>query len=244
MARIHRKELKHDEFVDTVDRLWMYLEEHGRRLGLIALLVVLGAVSVGGYVWHIRAQEEAAQILLTGAAATFAARVQVGLPPLPGEEESVFSSEADKWAAATRKFAGIYEKYPGTHAGLVARHYEGVSRYRAGEKEEGIAILAEVTESGNRNAAALAKLHLAGFYLDAGRADEAESLYRELIEGSYVTVPQAVAQLDLAAMLSADRPDEARDLYEAIREDHPDSELAATASRRMGLLPKRAAAEE
>ena len=244
MARIHRQDLKHDEFVDSVDHLWAYLEEHGRRLGLIALLVVLGSASIGAYIWNSRAQEEAAQILLTGAATTFNAQVQVGLPPLPGEESSVFSSEEAKWAAATEKFAAIYEQYPGTHAGLVARHYEGVSRYRAGESENGLAILEEVTHSGNQDAAALAKLHLAGFYLEANRAEDAESLYRDLIDHPSTTVPRAMAQMDLAAMLSADQPYEARELYEAIQADNPESVLSAAASRRMELLPKKVVAPE
>lgn len=238
MARIQRQELKHDEFVDSMERLRVYLEEHGRRLGLLALLGVLGAVAIGGYLWNAREQEIQASILLTGAIQTFDAQVQAGLPPLPGQEDTIFSSEEAKWAAAVEKFSALHTKFPDTHAGLVARHYEGISRYRAGEKEEAVAILEEVTRSPNWDAAALAKLHLAGMYLEDGRGEEAEKLYRELVERPAVTVPEAIAQMDLAALLALDRPSEARELYEQIQTDSPDTQLAVIAGQQLEMLPE------
>ena len=237
MARIQRQELKHDEFVDSMEQFRVYLEEHGRRLGLLALLVILGAVAIGGYLWNAREQEKQASIMLTGAIQTFNGQVQAGLPPLPGQESTVFSSEEAKWAAAVEKFSELHAKYPDTHAGLVARHYEGISRYRAGEMAEAVTILEEVARSSNWDAAALAKLHLAAMYLEVGRGDEAEKLYRELVERPAVTVPKAIAQMDLAALLSSDRPAEARELYEEIQSGSPDNPLAGTAGQRLEMLP-------
>ncbi len=88
MARLHRQDLKHDEFVDSMENLRLYLEEHGRRLGLIALLVVIASVTIGAYIWHSRALEREANIRLTGAVDTFNAQVQPGLPPFADRSAS------------------------------------------------------------------------------------------------------------------------------------------------------------
>ncbi len=119
MARLHRKELKHDEFVDTVDRVLLYVEEHGRRLAALAVAIVLGSAAVGGYWWHSGQQAEKASIALGAAMVTFEAPVQAGLPSLPGQgTERVFSSEEEKWQAALEEFAAVREEYAGTQAGL------------------------------------------------------------------------------------------------------------------------------
>ncbi len=51
MARMHRQELKHDEFIDTFDELLLYVEDHGRTLALLALSVVLVGGGLGGFYW-------------------------------------------------------------------------------------------------------------------------------------------------------------------------------------------------
>ena len=94
MARLKRQELKHDEFVDTVDELYLYLEEHGRRLLGLALVIVLGGAALGALYWYDRQQEQKAGAALGAALLTFEAPVQAGLPPLPGEgARKTFTSE-------------------------------------------------------------------------------------------------------------------------------------------------------
>lgn len=243
MARIQRRELKHDEFVDSVDNLRLYLEEHGRRVGLLAALVVLVAVSIGAYVWYTRAQEEKANILLSQAVVSFEAPVQEGLPPLPGQEGRIFSSQEEKWRTVAGKFAAVHEEHPRTKAGLIAKHYEGICKFRLGEQDAALALLEEVAGARDREVASLAKLHLAGLYIEVDRAEEAEELYRELIDSPTATVPKPAAQMDLAALLTLSDPAEARDLYEQVKTEFPDTNIAALAGQRQELLPETAPEE-
>jgi hypothetical protein len=239
MARLHRKELKHDEFVDTVDRVLLYVEEHGRRLAALAVAIVLGSAAVGGYWWHSGQQAEKASIALGAAMVTFEAPVQAGLPSLPGQgTERVFSSEEEKWQAALEEFAAVREEYAGTQAGLLARHYEGVCKLRLGQQEPGLAALEEVSRASDPEVAALAKLHLAGFYQGVGREEEAEKFYRELSEKPTATVPKAVALFDLAALVAEKNPAEARQLYQQVKDEFPDTPIAAEVTRRLELLPE------
>lgn len=238
MARIKRQELKQDEFVDTMDALLLYLEENWRQLlGLVAIAAVVGG-AVGGYVWYSRSQERKASLALTQALLTFQARVQAGLPALPGEgAEQTFSSEKEKYTAAEKKFAEVREKYPRTHAALQAQHYQAVCLYKMGETQKGLDELKALTEVGDKNEAALARFTLAGLYRDQGKADDAAKLYRQLIAKPTTTVPKALAMLQLAEMQSEKNPAEARQLYQQIKTEFPDSQVATEVSRRMDMLP-------
>jgi tetratricopeptide (TPR) repeat protein len=238
MARIQRQELKHDEFVDSVDLIWAYVEENTQKVALMALAVIVAVVGIGWYVLHRQAQEEQAGLLLSEAIVAYEGQVQEGLPPLPGQEGRVFSSQEDKWKMAIEKFAAVHEQFSGTQAGEIARHYEGISRYRLGEREAAVEILEEVSLSRRREVASLAQLHLAGFYSEQGRADEAEKLYRALIAAPTTTVPKQTAQFALASLLADSRPGEARELYEQIKTEFPDTPIATTVTQRQELLPK------
>lgn len=238
MARIQRQELKHDEFVDTVDILWSYVEENTQKVALMAVAVIVAAGGIAWYVLHQQAQEEQAGLLLSNAIVAYEGQVQEGLPPLPGQEGRIFTSQEEKWKAAAEKFAAVREQFPGTQAGEIARHYEGISRYRLGEREAAVEILEEVARSRRRDVASLAQLHLAGFYSGQGRADEAEKLYRGLIAAPSGTVPKQTAQFGLASLLAESRPEEARDLYEQIKAEFPDTPIATTVTQRQELLPK------
>ena len=238
MAHIRRQDLKHDEFVDWVDHLWHYLEDNGPRVALFALLGLVGVVSVAGYYWYSTKQEDQANILLNEAVVSFEAPVQPGLPPLPGQEGRSFASEEDKWKMAGERFAAVFEQYPRTQAGLIARHYEGICKFRLGNREVALAILEEVSRAGNKEVSSLAKLHLADFYVDVDRAGDAEKLYRKLIAAPSTTVPLASARMGLAALLSESHPAEARELYEQIKTEFPNTAIATAATQRQELLPE------
>jgi hypothetical protein len=65
VARIQRQELKHDEFVDSVEETLLWVEDNARTLALVALAVVVGGGSLGGFYWHSKKQETQAGVALT-----------------------------------------------------------------------------------------------------------------------------------------------------------------------------------
>jgi len=238
VARLKRQELKHDEFVDTVDELYLYLEEHGRRLLTLALVVLLGGAAAGGLYWYDRQQEQKAGAALGAALLTFEAPVQAGLPPLPGEAaRKTFTSEEEKYQAAEKEFAAVRADFPRTRAARLAAHYQAVCQWERGELDSAFAGLEELARSRDRDAAALARFTLAGYYEVVGRAADAEKLYRELADRPSVTVPKASAQLALADLKASSDPAEARRLLEAVQAEFPDTAVAREVARRLELLP-------
>jgi len=242
MARIQRQELKHDEFVDTVDAALLWLEDNWRGLLVTVLAVVLVGGSAGGYFWYSRQQEERASAALTAALITFQAPVQAGLPQLPGEgPEKVFTSEQAKFEAAKKEFEAIRTRFPRARSGQLAAYYVAICQNLLGDTDAARATLEEVSRSRDPNVASQAKLTLAGHYQKLGRLPDAEKLYRELADTPTVLVPRATALLELAALKAASDPAEARRLYDEIKREYGDTNIAAEVNRRLESLPAAAA---
>ncbi|MGH9804314.1 MAG: tetratricopeptide repeat protein [Candidatus Acidiferrales bacterium] len=245
MARIQRQELKHDEFADSVDSFLLYLEDNWRRLTVIALVVLLGGGSVGGYVWHSREQEQRAGAALTSALFTLQAPVQAGLPPLPGEgPEKIFNSEQAKFEAARKEFDAIRAEFPRTRSAQLAAFYVALCDHQLDKTDAAIATLEELSRVSDSNVAAQAQLTLAGFYQQRGRSADAEKLYRRLADNPTVIVPRSLALLELATLQADSDPAAARKLLDEIKREFPDTQVAAEVTRRMELLPAAPAAAQ
>ena len=245
MARIQRQELKHDEFVDSIDSALLYLEDNWRRLTLIALVVLLGGGSVGGYIWYARNQEQHAGAALTAALFTFQAPVQAGLPPLPGEgAEKIFNNEQTKFEAARKEFDAVRTDFPRTRAAQLAAYYVALCDHQLGKTDAAMKALEELGHARDANVAAQAQLTLAGYYQQQGRNAGAEKIYRQLAEHPTVIVPRSLALLELATLQAQTDPAAARKLYDEIKREFPDTQVAAEVSRRMELLPAAPAAAQ
>lgn len=238
MARIQRQELKHDEFVDTLDATLLWVEDRWRNLLALALIAVAGGGSVGGLYWWSQQQEERASAALLEALMTYQAPVQAGLPPLPGEgAQKSFASEREKFEAALKEFTQVHSDYPRTQSGLVAGHFQALCQDQLGDTQAAVTTLERVVQTRNANAAAAAKLTLAGFYQKLGKPKDAEKLLRELADKPAETVPKGLALLELATLKAQDDPNEARRLLNQVKTEYADTEIAAEATRRMELLP-------
>lgn len=238
MARLQRQELKHDEFVDTMDELLLYAEQQGRTLLVFVLAVVVGGGSLGGFYWYSRKQEHRAEAALGAALMTLELPVQPGLPPLPGDgPRQSFPSEREKYEAAEKEFAAVRAAFPRTRAALFAKHHQALCLWEKGEREAAVAALGELSRAADPHVAALAGFSLAGFYESLGRAAEAEKLYRQLAEHPTTTVPRATALLALASLRAAADPAEARRLLVQVKAEFPDTSISGEVTRRLDLLP-------
>lgn len=238
MARIQRQELKHDEFVDSLDATLLWVEDHWKDLLAATLTVVVVGGLVGGYLWYSRDQERRASTALTAALMTYQAPVQAGLPPLPGEGPAkVFTSEKEKFAAAQKEFAAVHTDFPPTQAGQLAGLYQALCQNQLGDTKAAAATLEGVVRARDPNVAAQAQLALAGYYQKLGRPQDAEKLYRQLADHPTVIVPRSLALLELAALKAESNPAEARRLLDDIKKEFAGTEIALEVTRRMELLP-------
>jgi predicted negative regulator of RcsB-dependent stress response len=226
----HRRELKHDKFVDQVGHTVEYANEHRDQVikyGIAALVVLL--LGVGVY-WYLNHQRDVRQAELRQAMSAFEAGVGQG-----GEFLRSFTTQADKDKAVVKELGDVANKYSGKDEGRVARYFLGVYHADKGNLAEAEKNLKPVAESGSDAYASQAKWSLAMLYESMGRSDDAEKLLRSLINDPTIMVSKEQATISLARLLSKRKPAEARKLLEPLRaESGPVSRAAITLLGELG----------
>jgi predicted negative regulator of RcsB-dependent stress response len=241
LARITRKELKHDELAQEVSRTYDFLQTNRDRLILwiaVAGIVLLGAG--GGYLlWEKRTA--GANEALARAQRTYHAPVE---PPsissspsgaktitLDFSKPASFPTEKEKSTAALKEFLAVAQKYSWLKLGKIARYYAGLCQADLGNFGEAEKELNAAIQSEDSDVSPLARLALANTLTREGKKSEAEKLYRYLVEHPSPGVPVMTAQLALADYLRASKPAEAEKIYRQL----DSQKLSPTAS---GLAQK------
>lgn len=201
MARYKKKrarELQHDRFRDTAislfDRLGDKLEGRGQSILYLVVGVVLVAVMAGVWVtWSRRKADEARRALGRAISITTAP-----LASTPGADPTGlrFNSEQERAQRAIEEFEKVAAKY-GDPYRSEARLFIASNRLSV-EREKAISELEELTNSGNRDVAILAKFALAQAREGDGKFDEAARLYQDLVSQNSVVVTPDTANLRLA----------------------------------------------
>lgn len=238
MARVSRRELKRDEFISTFEETWEFLRQQRDTIVALVLAVLLGAGTLGGFYWHSRRQEQRASTALGEALAIYSAPIRPNPAEVPpGLPRPSFDTEPEKYEAAREAFVRLRQNFPRTHVAVIAKHYEALALWHLERREKALKLLEEVSQAGNPERAALAQLHLAGFYLQLGRTEEARQLYQKLADHPCVSVPRPTALLALADLYAASQPGQARKLYDELRQEFADTPLATQINRRLEMLP-------
>jgi tetratricopeptide (TPR) repeat protein len=210
MARFSRKDLKHDEFVETAVDIGQWLEDHWRSVATWGGAVVVVAAVVALVIWNnARTREQTRQILADGMS-----RYQQAETTAVGVDEELREALALFEEAAER----------GGAAGEVARYYQAATLGRLGRVDEALPLLEQLVEAGLQQPtlAGSAQSLLASLYVETGQADRAIELLTRLADEIEPSFPadQALAQL---ARLHEDRGDveEARRIWQRIIDEYP-----------------------
>lgn len=233
MDRQHRRELRHDKFVDEIGVLSSRAKENQRILFLIGVVAVVVALAGYGIYFFRSNRERKAQDLLAAAMTTMDSPLVTPGQPNP---DAKFKNDAERSTAAEKQFKELKAKYSGTDAADVADLY-----------------LARIAASRNDTAGAT-KL-LSAFINDHPKSvlvgSARYSLYQMRIEGG--EAPQVVKELteELAKKDPALPPDsilvllahsydvqgneaKSRETYKRLVTEYPDSPFALEAQRRVG----------
>jgi predicted negative regulator of RcsB-dependent stress response len=225
----HRRQLKHDKFVDQVGHSVEYATEHRDQMikwGGVALVVVV--LAVGGY-WYFTHQHNVRQEALRNAMQTFEAGIGQG-----GEFIKSFPTQEEKDKAVVKELTDVATKYSGKQEGQISRYFLGLYYSDKGnlpEAEKHLKIAAE----GKDAYASQAKLSLSQLYASTGRQADAEKLLRSIVDDPTVLVSKEQATIALAKVMAPKNPAEARKLLEPLRSERgPVSRAAITA---LGEIP-------
>jgi tetratricopeptide (TPR) repeat protein len=232
VARLKRKDMKQDEFVDASMRAVQRLESNPRPViyGAIAVLVVIfGAVVI----WQVAAGMEARS-------AEQVARGQAAVMARVGGEEPAAPDDAyqPRFETIEARGRGAAERLDGA-SGELAEYLRGAALLDAGETERAVAELeqAAAAYAGDPTLAGPVKAALAGAYGRADRTEESIELWRELATSETVEFPRDVALASLARELEATgETGEALDAWREIVDLYPNSPLRRDAEQAVGRL--------
>jgi len=219
-VRYTRQELKQDKFAESAAEAAHWTVEHRSTLTTAIVVAVIAVLIGGGTWWYMQTQNEAASTELGKALAIYSAPVVPPGTPKQGEQ-IMFYSPQERAIAAKNAFYAISSKYSITHSGRYAHYLAAVSEteldnYKVAEEQ-----LKQVSEVHDAPVASLAKLTLAGVYLNQGRENDAVALYKDLIDHPSTTVPKSRAQLALADVYASKQPSAAMAIYDQMIKDDP-----------------------
>ena len=222
MRSSERHHLKEDQFAAaTMDKLSWAVEHRNPLFVSSGIVVVVLLVLIGGF-YYQQNREQQSSVLLGEALQLYSAPIRpAGSPEIPGQQS--FTSALDRAKAASNKLVEISEKYGHTDSGSMANYFLGLCAEDMNDNAKAEDYFKKVSDSGNKDLAALAKNALASLYHDTGRDQLAIDLYKQLIEKPTNTVPKPSAQIALADLYEAKDPLQARKIYEEVQKDNADN---------------------
>jgi predicted negative regulator of RcsB-dependent stress response len=226
-----RHALKNDKFAQATASSMSWVSGHRSGvLRLVIIAVVVLAVIVGGVLfWNLRSS--AANSALGAALDTYdGALAQPGAPP----ENGVYSTAAERSAAANKQFVAVAQQYGWLPEGAKAHYFAGITYHDLGKTAEAETELKAASGAWDHNLSNLAKLALAGIYEQTARAPQAIDLYNELAAKPSDTVSANVAQLDLANLYSTTgKQDQARALWAKVKDADKDGAAGSIATQKL-----------
>lgn len=234
---ISRKELKKDEFRDTLAHGAEAVLSHQKfaiYCGVIAV-VVLGAV----FGWRLYAERQTvkAAAAYDDAMKVFDAQVRTANEP-PDTTEPVYSDDKTKFDAAAKKFEAVAQQYPRTRPGQIAAYYTGLSLEREKQNNQAVKWFEQVSRGNETDFASLARLQLAQLDDEMNKPADAEKIYKDLLANPTVFVSKPVVLLGLANHYRGlNNNADAAKLYNEIKIEFPDSPIAQEAAEDLGMLP-------
>jgi TolA-binding protein len=236
MDRQHRRDLRHDKFVDEVGVLTSKARQNQGVLIIVAAVTLLIAVAVYGIFFYRGNQERKAQAALSTAIETIESPLIVeGSQPNP---RARFKTEVERNAAAEKQFKDVASQFSGTDASAIANLYLARLSAARGDMATAKKLLQEfVNEDPADLLVGSARYSLYQMRIDAGEgAQVATELTAELAkpEAEMVLPGDSLLVLLAHAYDAQGNEQKTRDTYKRIVTEFPDSPFALEAQRRVG----------
>jgi tetratricopeptide (TPR) repeat protein len=227
-----RHALKQDRFVEaTASSIGWLQANRTNAIKAAAVVVVVIALIVTGCVVY-SSRTEHADIAFGEAMDIYNAPIrQAGQPALPNDPS--YASAAERGKAANPLFLKIASDYGWLKAGANAEYFAGLTYLDMGQTGAAESELQKAAGSSDKNLAALAKMALAGIYVQTNRNNLAVDIYQQLIKSPTNTVPASAAKLQLAQLYETTNPAEAKKLYAQIKDQDKGTAAAQIATQKL-----------
>lgn len=232
MDREHRRELKHDKFVDEIGALSQRAKANQRLLMMIGGAAVLIAIIVYGIFFWRSGRETRAQEALAVAIET--AEASVGEQPPQGATGPHFKTEAERDTASERQFKDVQAKYSGTDAADVAGLYLARMAVAKGDVKKARAMLEEfVSDHGDNILVGGARFSLYQLRIENGEAAQvSKELEEEMTKSNPVLPGDSLLVLAAQAYEVQGNAAKSKEAYRRITTEFPESPYVVEAARR------------
>jgi predicted negative regulator of RcsB-dependent stress response len=195
-------------------------------------------VGYGGWHFYIDRQTVQASAGFDAAMRTYQGRI--GAVPDPADpSEPVYSDERARAQDALSKFTNLANTYPSTNPGKLARYYAALCLEDLERHNQALEELKKISNGSDKELAAMAQYQMAIIYARTGKTDDAVKLLRALADKPSVIVPRPLVLLELAGILRSSNPKEAANIYQQIKKEFPDTNIADQADRGLdSISPK------
>ena len=237
MDRQHRRELKHDRFVDELGTLSSRARENQRILVAITAAAVALAVIAYGIFFYRSNREKHAQDALSAAITTMDSPL---LPPPGGQSQpgAKFKTEKERSDAAQKQFQDVVTKYSGSDAADVAGLFLARLDVGHGDTASAKKLLQEFISDHPKNIlVGGARYSLYQLRIEGGEAPQvAQDVQAQLSKpADQAALPPDTLLVLLAHAYDAQgQNDKSRDAYRRIATEYPDSAYAMEAQRKIG----------
>lgn len=236
MDRQHRKELKHDKFVDELGTLSARAKANQRLLVTITAAALALALLGYGIYFYFSSRETKAQDALAKAIDT----IQSPLLPAPGGQAmpgAKFKTDDERMAAAEKEFRDVESKYSGTDCADVADLYIARIEATRGNTADAQKRLEKfINDHPKSILVGPARFSLFQMRIESGQAPQVISEVQQQISKPAGSVLPADTLLIILAHAYDAQGDEAKskDAYRRIVTEFPDSPYAIEAQRKAG----------
>lgn len=231
--RITKKDIRRDEFVETLERGVVYTQGHLRPiLTLAGALVAAGLVVWGVVAWRgsvrLRANDA-----LGEAMRVWSAPVDAAAPKPNDRDTPSFATEAAKRARAKELFTALTKEHAGSTAGDVGNLYLAAIAVEEGQAEHARELWQQYLKS-HRHDMIAASVQLDLIHLDRaqGKLDQVVTDLRRAIDDPERAVPLDTLLYELAKTLEQqNKADEARKAWQRLADEFQRSPYAQEAQR-------------
>jgi TolA-binding protein len=239
MKTSERHRLKENELAHTVAQVKETVDVYRKPIiaGVVALVVVVAGV-VGFVVWRQNVDGKARTML---AEAMIVERAPVAPPAAPGATTPPvtppggYPTERARNEAALQKFMAVANAYPSSTPGITARYHAATLLAALGRDGEAVQRYQEVIDrAGSSIYGEMSKLGIADAEAAMGQYDKAIAAYKDLATRKEAQLPMDGVLMQLGRTYeAAGKTSDARQTFERIVNEFPQSPYAAVAKREM-----------
>jgi hypothetical protein len=232
---ISRKELKQDKIKETFEHGAEAVISHGQFATIVVIAALVVGLGYGG--WRFYSDRKTVEASGAFDVAMRAYQGRIGGAPDPSDPtEPVYKDDNARVQDALSKFQSVADKYPSTNPGKLARYYSALCLEDLERHNQALEDLKKISSGSDKELAAMAQYQMAVIDARTGKTDDAVKLFRALADKPSVIVSRPFVLIELARTLRTSNPKEATSIYQQIKKEFPDTQLADQADQGLNSL--------